>query len=129
MVTPREVFRSRAFIEGAVQSVLWIALGVALMHLATSYAKIFMDFRCELPDLTIVVLNLSYFLTHYCYLGLLPILLWPLVNWGALSALSPNPISQTLWRVATWSLPLVCTVLVVFAIICPLVNLVVKLSR
>ena len=128
MATARDVFRSKAFLVGAAQSVLWIALGVVLMYQVPSFEKIFKDFGYgELPAMTVAVLQTGHFLIYYWYLGLLPILLWPFVNWGVLLLLSPNPISQQLWRVATWLLPFVCAAIIVFALFRPLIGLIVKL--
>ena len=127
-MTARDVFRSRAFIAGVVQSVLWIALGVALMHLVPSFAKIFKDFDYEdFSALTVAVLKLGYLLIYYWYLALLPILLWPFLNWGVTLLLSPHPVSLRLWRAATWTLPFLCAAVVVLALFRPLIGLVTKM--
>ena len=133
MATARDVFRSKAFLVGVVQSALWIALGVALMHFVPSFEKIFKDFGYgELPAMTVAVLKLGNFLVcywNYWCLELLPILLWPFVNWGVVQLVSPNPISQQLWRVATWTVPFVCAAIVIFALLRPLIVLIDKLSN
>jgi type II secretory pathway component PulF len=127
MAAMRDVFRSRAFIAGTVQSVLWLALGVALIHQAPSFDKIFKDFGVELPGLTIAVLKLGHFLVYLWYLCIPPIMLWPLVNWGVVQLVSPNRILQQLWRVATWTLPLVCAAIVACGLFLPLIKLIVTL--
>ena len=128
MATARDVFRSKAFIVGAAQSVLWAALGVVLMYQVPSFEKIFKDFGYgELPSLTVAVLTLGHVLIDYWYLGLLPIVLWPIVNWGIAHIVSSNLISQQLWRLSTWTLPFLCATIAEFALFRPLIVLVVKL--
>jgi hypothetical protein len=90
MTTARDIFRSPAFRVGAMQSALWVGVGGGLMHLVSSFEKIFKDFGCHLPDMTIAVINLSYFLVNFWYLGLLAVLLWPFAYWGVAQLLSPR---------------------------------------
>jgi type II secretory pathway component PulF len=124
-----DVFRSEAYRVGAKQSVLWSTLGMALMRAISSFEKIFKDFGYgELPAMTVIVLNVGHFLVSYWYLGLLPIFLWPFMNWAVVSLMSENPVSQRLWRVAMWYLPFVCAAFVLFALFRPLITLTVKLS-
>ena len=130
MATVRDVFQSKAFLVGALQSVLWIAFGVGLMHFAKSFEKIFKDFGySELPDMTVAVLTLGHFLICYWYLGLLIIVLWPFVTWAFVQLVSPRPISQELWYVATWTLPFACAGIVAFALHWPLITLITKLQK
>lgn len=126
-MTARDVFRSKAFLVGVAQSVLWFALGVALMRQTPSFTKIFKDFGYgELPEVTIAVLQLGYMFINYWYLALLPILSYPFVNWGVTRLLSPHPVSLWLWRVATWTLPFLFAAIVVFALFRPLIVLITK---
>jgi type II secretory pathway component PulF len=113
---------------GASQSVLWIALGVALMRVVPSFEKVFKDFGTELPALTVAVLYFGHFLVSYWYLGLLLVLLWSFLNSGIVVLLSPNPFLQRLWRIATWTLPFVCAAIVAVAFFRPLVVLIDKTS-
>jgi type II secretory pathway component PulF len=102
---------------------------VAVVKAVASFEKIFKDFGySELPTMTVAVLNIGTFLGHHWYVGLLLVILWPLANWGVVSLMSKNPVSQRLWRVATWSLPFVCVAFVVFALFRPLITLVAKVS-
>jgi type II secretory pathway component PulF len=129
MATARDVFWSEAFITGVKQSALWIALGGALLHYISSFEKIFKDFGYnELPAMTVAVLTLGHFFAAHWYLGLLLILLWPLVNWGVERLVSPSPIAQELWHVATWTFPFLCAAMVAFALFRPLVVLIEKIS-
>jgi len=127
MATARDVFRSQAFLVGAAQSALWIALGAAFTYLAQSFEKIFKDFNCCLPAVTVAVLTLDHFLTCYWYLGVLLIVLWPLVSWGVV-LVSPSPNSRQLWYVTTWTLPFVCAAVVIFALVRPLIVLIDRLQ-
>ena len=128
MATARDVFRSKAFLVGAAQSAAWIVLGVVLIYQVPSFEKIFKDFGYgELPSLTVVVMRLGNFLIYYWYLGLLPILLWPFVNWGVVQLVSPHPPLQHVWRVATWMLPFLFAAIAAFALLRPLIVLIVPL--
>jgi hypothetical protein len=124
-MTARDVFRSKAFLAGTAQSVLWTALGVALVYKGPSFAKIFKDFSCNLPEMTIAVLKTSYTLTYYWHFALLPIIAWPFVNWGIVSVLSPRPevvIPRRLWYFATWGVMLLTVVFTFVALFLPLIG-------
>jgi hypothetical protein len=130
MTTVRDVFRSKAFLEGVAQSALWVALGVILVCQVPSFEKIFKDFGYgELPGLTVTVLHVGNILVYYWHLGLLPILLWPFVSWGVLQLASSHPILQHLWRVATWMLPFLCAAIAALALLRPLIVLIVPLQH
>jgi hypothetical protein len=110
-----------------VQSVLWFALGVAALIVVPKLEKIFRDFGTKLPDMTITVLNASHFLGRYWYLALLPVLLWPFVNYGVVALLSPRPdvvMPKRLWYFATWVVILLAIMFAVVALFLPLIVLV-----
>ncbi len=73
----QDVFHSRAFAVGIVQSVLWGALGVAALIVVPKFEKVFRDFNAKLPDITVSVLNaifsaatgISLFCRCYCGLS------------------------------------------------------------
>ena len=122
--TDRDVFHSRAFAVGIAQSVLWVALGVATLIVVPKFEKIFRDFNTKLPEMTLTVLNVSHFLGHYWYLALLPVLLWPFVNWGIVALLSPRPdvvFPKQLWYCATWAIILLVVMCAVVALFLPLI--------
>lgn len=129
MATARDVFRSKAFLVGIAQSVLWIALSAALMYHVSSFERVFKDFGYgELPVVTAVVLKLGHLLVQYWYVGLLPISLWPFAYWGVTQHLRSAPISQDLWHITTWGVPFVCAGMVVFALVRPLIVLITKVQ-
>ncbi len=120
----QEVFHSRAFTVGIVQSVLWVALGVAALIVVPKFEKVFRDFNTKLPDITVTVLNASHFLGSYWYLALLPVLLWPFMNHGVVALLSPRPdvvIPKRLWYFATWVVILLTIMFAVVALFAPLI--------
>ena len=93
VTTGRDVFHSRAFAVGVAQSVFWVALGVAALIVVPKFEKVFRDFNTKLPDMTIALLNFGHFLGHYWYLALLPVLLWPFVNWDIVASCRHAPMS------------------------------------
>lgn len=120
----QDVFHSRAFAVGIVQSVLWVALGVAALIVVPKFEKVFRDFNAKLPDITVSVLNASHFLGCYWYLALLPVLLWPFVNHGVVALLSPRPdvvIPKQLWYFATWIVILLAVMFAVVTLFAPLI--------
>ena len=107
-----------------MQSVLWIALGVAALIVVPKFEKVFRDFNTKLPDITITVLNASHLLRCYWHLALLPVLLWPFVNHGVVALLSPRPdvvIPKRLWYFVTWIVILLAVMFAVVALFAPLI--------
>jgi hypothetical protein len=122
--TPRrqDLFHSRAFAVGIVQSVLWGALGVAALIVVPKFDEVFRGFNTKLPDITVTVLNASHFLGCYWYLALLAVLSWPFVNHGVVALLSPRPdivIPKRLWYFATWVVILLAIMFAVVALFDP----------
>ena len=75
--------------------------------------------------MTILVINVARFLGLYWYLLVLPVLLWPFVNWGIVSVLSPRPevvIPRRLWYFATWGVILLVVMFAVVALFVPLIG-------
>lgn len=125
MATGRDVFGSRAFAVGVAQSVVCVALGAVAMTVVSDFEKIFADFGTTLPTMTIIVISFTRFLIHYRYVALLPALVWPFVNWGIVSLLSPRPevvIPRWLWYTATWLVILLVVALAVVALVLPLIG-------
>jgi len=125
MATRRDVFGSRAFAVGVVQSVISVVLGVVALYVVPNFEKIFADFGTTLPTMTIILICFTRFLSRYWFLAFLPILLWPVVNHGVVSLLSPRPevvIPRWLWYIATWMALVLIVVLAVFALFVPLIG-------
>lgn len=123
--------RSRDLVIGVVQSVVAIGLGVVALKVVPQFEKIFADFGTTLPTMTIIVISLGRFLAFYWYLLVLPVLLWPFVNWGIVSVLSPRPevvMPRRLWYFVTWVFILLVVAFAVFALFRPLVVLITALT-
>lgn len=136
----RDVFRSRAFFVGIKQAVLWIALGVAAViavpnlevcYAGLGYGNARLDWA-KLPDTTVAIVNFTHLLGRFWYLALLPVLVWPFVNYGVVSFLSPSPevvmpkrllylIPRQLWSIATWLIPIAVAIIGVAALFMPLI--------
>ncbi len=126
MATERTVSRFRGFVIGVAQSVVAIGLGVTALKVVPQFEKVFRDFDAKLPDMTKAVVILSRFLGFYWWLLILPVLLWPFVNWGIVSVLSPRPevvIPKRIWYCATWGTMLLIVVFTVVALWVPLMSL------
>jgi len=124
MGTERDVFRSGAFAVGIAQSVVWVALGVVTLNVVPRFETIFRDFGVKLPDITIAVLTFGNFLAHYWYVALVPVLVWPFMNYVVVSLLSPRPevvIPKSLWYMATWAAILLVVLFAVVALFLPLI--------
>ena len=131
VTTDRDVFHSKGFAIGIAQSVVGFALLVAALNVVPRFEKVFRDFNTNLPDMTLAVLCVSQFLSHYWYLAFLPVLLWPFVNHGVVAILSPRPevvAPRRLWYFATWAAILLVVMVAVVALFLPLIVLVGPLS-
>ncbi|MGA2621492.1 MAG: hypothetical protein ABSF26_28045 [Thermoguttaceae bacterium] len=98
------MFGSRAFRVGVLQALLWAVIGAPLVRICSRFGKIFKDFGTKLSDLTLGLLNFAHFLVAHWYLGVLALVLWPVVNWGVVSILSPSPevvVPRRLWYCLT----------------------------
>ncbi len=99
---------------------VWVLLGVALLNVVAKFEKIFQDFKTDLPATTIALINFCHWLRCYWYLAVLLVLVWPFLNYGIVSLLSPLPgvvLPRRLWHVATW---LVILAVILFALFAPL---------
>ena len=115
MATERSVSHVRDFIIGIAQSMVLIALGVVALKVVPQFEKTFMDFGAKLPEMTMLTISVSRFLGLYWYLLVLPVFVWPFVNWGIASVLSPRPevvLPKRIWYCVTWGTMLL---IVVFA--------------
>ena len=125
MATERSVSRSWDFVFGIAQSVVAIGLGITGLRVVPQFVRAFKDFGAKLPDMTILVISLWRFLGFYWYLLVLPILLWPFVNWGIVSVLSPRPevvMAKRIWYCVTWGVMLLIVVFTVIALCVPLIG-------
>ena len=129
--TTRESHAFTALIVGVVQSAVWIALAVAAVRVALGFEGIFRDFEAPLPVLTQCIIGVTRLVRSYWPLALVPVLLWPFVNWVVVSLLSWNPevaAPRLLWYIATWLAPVVVFVLIVVSLFVPLITLMNRLS-
>jgi hypothetical protein len=132
VAVPRDKLASRAFVVGVVQAVVWIALGLWVLRIASGFKKIFLDFGTELPGTTVAFIQFTHFLGHYWYLALLAVALWPLANRRIVFLLSPRPdvvIPRRLWYCATWAVPILVVLFGLFALLHSLSDLFTRLSR
>lgn len=113
----QNMFRSRAFLVGLAQSVLWITLGVAAIVLVPRFWHIYDEYKTCLPEITKALQLCMIFLNHFWFLVLPLVLCWPFINLGIVSLLSLWPggrVRERLWYLATW---LVLLIAVVFAVV------------
>ena len=97
----------------------------------SKFIKIFRDFNTNLPGMTIAVIRFTNFLASYWYLALLLVCLWPFVNWGIVSVLSPSPevvIPRRLWYCLTWLIIFLIPVFAMVTLYLPLNGLIDSLS-
>ncbi len=116
----------RAVTVGTLQAFLWTVLSVALSVGSLAAEKAFRKVDVKLPDITADVLDAAILLRHYWYLGLLTACCWPLVNWGVVLLLSPDPetfVLRRLWYLVTWIVPLVAALFALAALMIPLMSL------
>lgn len=126
MATGRDLFRSGDFFVGAAQSMVVLALGLFALKVVPQFEKIFMDFGTTLPTMTIILIKVSRILAYFWYLTALPVLLWPLVNWGIVSLLSPRPevvLPKELWYFLTWGIIVLIIAIAPVALLIPLISL------
>ncbi len=117
--------------QGIAQAAAWVALGALLIVKVPSYQKIFVDFGCQLPGMTLFVFSLSAVLSQHWRLLLRLIVMWPLVSLGVVWLLSPRPevvLPRRLWYAATWLAFVLFLAFAVLAIVGPLVSLITALS-
>lgn len=122
-----QCFPRQGFNHRDMQSVVAIGLGITALRVEPQFEKIFKNFGAKLPDMTILVINVVRFLGWYWYLLVLPVLLWPFVNWGIVSVLSPRPevvMPRRLWYFATWGVILLVVIFAVVALFILLTTLV-----
>jgi type II secretory pathway component PulF len=122
----QNVFRSRHFLMGIVQGLLWLALWLALIKLTGAFELIFADFGVKLPAPTEQVLVLGNWLGHYWYLCPLPVFLCPWLNWTisrfVASRSKAEPLRR-LWLFLVWLAPFVILALAVVCFLGPLTAL------
>ena len=131
METLRDILRSRAFAVGTTQSMIWVVLGSAVLRSVNQFEKIFQDFGAKLPVMTIVLVKFAHFLGGRWYLVFLTAMVWPLVNWGVVSNLSPSPevvLPKRIWYFITWAVILLVVPFVAYALFQPLIELINHLS-
>lgn len=131
MATEHSVSHVRDFVIGIAQSVAAIALGIIALRIVPQCEWTFKDFGVELPEMTMHTIRLSHFLDLYWHLLVLPVLVWPFVNWGIASVLSPRPevvIPRRVWYCMTWGAMFLIVVFIGIALLVPLITLHERLS-
>ena len=134
VATGRDVFRSRAFADGVVQSVIWAVLGVVALIAVPKFERIYADFGygdarlngAKLPNTTVAIISFTHVLRRFWYLALPLVCCWPFVNFGVVSLLSPRPevvIPRRLWYDAMWVVLFLVIMFAVLALFRPLVVL------
>jgi type II secretory pathway component PulF len=127
----RDIFRSRAFVVGTVQSVVWVVLGAGIVRMVDGIEKIFQDFDAQLPIATMLLLSVSHLLARYWYAAFLPLIAWPFANFGVVALLSRRKglsVLTVLWYTATWILFVLVFAYAAIALLLPLIVTVGPLS-
>ena len=131
MATERSVSHVRDFIIGIAQSMVTIGLGITALRVVPQFERTFMDFSVKLPEMTMLTISVSRFVGLYWFLLVLPVFVWPFVNWGIASVLSPRPevvIPRRIWYCVTWGAMLLIVVFAGIALWIPLISLQHRLS-
>ena len=118
----------RALAIGVAQAIVWCVTCAGVVRVVPQFQKIFADFGAELPAMTILLINLSYFLYRYWYVAVAAACL---LNWGVASLVfsgSGNVVARRAWHLATWIAPLAFLGFVIVALAVPLVSLLTRMS-
>lgn len=114
-----------------IPAALWIGLGVLLSLFVPIFAAIFSDFGVDLPVMTVLVIQASWFVTRFYWIILPVLIILAGVDRAILERLRRGPGGRRavwIWSGLMMALPVGVFAFMFLAIFVPLIQLITKLS-